>query len=596
MDQLEEIKSKLDIVAFINERIPLKKAGRNYKARCPFHSEDTPSFMVSAERQIFKCFGCGEGGDIFGFTMKYENMEFGEALRFLADKAGVKLEREYQKEASSRKEILYKINYLAAEFFQYLLTKDKSGQQARQYLTKRNITSHSVKQFKLGYAPDSWEILGQFLQKRGYQLADILQTGLIVAKSQGRGYYDRFRGRLMFPVFDLQGNVVGFSGRIIIEKTEAPKYLNSPETPVYNKGRLLYGFFQGKEKIRQTKEIILTEGNIDIISAFQAGVENVVAPLGTALTESQVSLIKRFAEKVYLCFDTDIAGDKASRRGIELMEKQELDIQVVELKEGKDIDECLQKDRLCLEKGVKTAVSIYDFYLHSAMQRYNLEDPFAQNKMAQELLPVFGRIPNQIVRSHYLQKLAENLEINEAEIFQAAERFRRSEGTRGKSAPLVISAKGESRGMKLSKYLLLLILQKEDLSYKDLVAIEPDYFESKIVVQIVEKLRQYLQEEKQFLISEFYAKLEPEEVKLGDELLLQDLSYLTETEKEKEWESCILELQKIYLRKRLRQSTKKLQETEEIEGSTQILTINEEINQISQQIIKLNQGKKHENS
>jgi DNA primase len=248
VDQLEEIKSKVDIVELISQYLTLKKAGRNFKTPCPFHNEKTPSFIVSPERQIFKCFGCGEGGDIFGFMMKYENMEFGEALRFLAKKAGVKLKAEYQKQTRSDKESLYSANFLSSEFYHHILLKERAGAKAREYLKKRNITMDSVKKFKLGYAPDSWDITTSFLQKKGHDISNIIKAGLAVTKSGGRGYYDRFRARLMFPIFDLQGNVVGFSGRLLGKKTDkAPKYLNTSDTPVYNKSRLLYGLYQAKD-------------------------------------------------------------------------------------------------------------------------------------------------------------------------------------------------------------------------------------------------------------------------------------------------------------------------------------------------------------
>ncbi|KKP69526.1 DNA primase [candidate division CPR3 bacterium GWF2_35_18] len=592
MDQLEEIKSKLDIVTIIGERITLKKAGRNFKARCPFHSEETPSFMVSPERQIFKCFGCGEGGDIFGFIMKYEHLEFGEALKFLAEKAGVKLKQEYKKQATSDKDLYYKINFLAAEFFHYLLAKDKIGQKARDYLKERNIKETSVKEFNLGYAADSWDLLGRFLQKKGYTLPQIEKCGLIVQKTSGRGYYDRFRQRLMFPIFDLQGNMVGFSGRILNSKIkDAPKYLNTPETPIYNKGRLLFGLFQAKESLRQKNEIILTEGNIDIISSHQAGFPNIVAPLGTALTPDQARLIKRYVENVLLSFDIDIAGDKASRRGIEILENEGLNIKVLEFEKGKDLDEALQINKDALNNAVSKAISIYDFYLKSALNRYSAADPFAKKKIAQELLPLFAKIINPIIRAHYLQKLATTLEIEEETIFKEADKYQNRIITPKFSMQVLSKSSEKDLLERLSEYLLTLNLQKEDLTLVDVKSIDIKYLEGEKVILLWTKLVDYLKNNKQFLISEFYATLEPEEVKFADEFFLLDLSYLTEIEKEREEEDCIKKIKELFLRRKQKSLQEEIVKAEEGGLESQLKKMSEEFRDISQKLHELDQSR-----
>ncbi len=587
MDQLEEIKSKIDIVSLIQSYFPIKKAGRNYKSVCPFHSEDSPSFVVSPERQIFKCFGCGEGGDIFGFVMKYEHMEFGEALKFLADKAGVRLEKEYHKQTVSDKDYLYQINQLAADFFHYLLTKESVGEAARAYLKTRAITSESVERFHLGYAPNSWDLLGRFLQKKGFTLEQIDRAGLVVKKSNGRGYYDRFRARLMFPVYDLQGNVVGFSGRILIKKDDAPKYLNTPETPLYNKSRLLYGLWQSREVIRKNKELILTEGNVDIVSAHQGGVDSVVAPLGTALTLQQVQLIKRYAERAYLCFDADLAGDKASRRGIPLLSSQELEIKVIELVGGNDIDECLRKNPKFLAEAMPKAVVIYDFYLASALRRYSTNDPFGKQSIARELIPIFAQIPQSVLKAYYLQKLSQELDIPESEIFKEAEKVPVGQLTQPRVHEIIIKQKSSGRHRLLSEYLLTLSLQKEDLTLEDVGDIEGTYLEGLSAIKLWERLIKYLTDQETFSISGFYATLEPEETKIADNLYLLDISYLSEEEKQAELVMCKSEVKKIFGKKELNRLKKLLRQAESKDDEAQTLVLQQNINEITSLLQKV---------
>jgi len=317
MDQIEQIRQKVDVVELVGEQVVLKKAGRNFKGLCPFHEEKTPSFMVSPERQIFKCFGCQEGGDVYGWLMKREGMEFAEALRTLADKVGIELKSFRPSKEQQVREKLLEINHLASEYYHYLLMTHKLGKKALQYLMKRGITKALMKRFKLGYSSNEWEGLINFLvKKKGYKVEELEMAGLGI-KGQ-RGYYDRFRNRVMFSLFDHRSRVVGFAGRVFEKEETQAKYVNTPETSLYHKSNILYGLEITKEAVKKANKAVVVEGEIDAISSYKAGVKNVVAIKGSALTEGQVELLKRFCENIVLALDADVAGDQAARRKIQM--------------------------------------------------------------------------------------------------------------------------------------------------------------------------------------------------------------------------------------------------------------------------------------
>lgn len=408
MDDIDLIKQKINVVDLISEYLPLKKAGVNYKAPCPFHDEKTPSFMVSPERGIFHCFGCGKGGDIFEFLMEKEGWEFPEALEYLAKKAGVILKRK-KSDHSDQKLRLYQINEKAAQFFHYLLVSHQLGKPALQYLYNRGLTDETIKQFNLGYAPNSWESLTSFLKKKGFKKEDLVLSGLTV--DSPRGGYDRFRGRIIFPIVDTKDQVRGFSGRVL--EVGEPKYLNTPQTLVFNKGELLFGLNLSKNFIRQKGFLVLTEGEMDMILSFQSGVKNTVASKGTALTIDQIELIKKYTDTIVLSFDMDTAGDSASRRGIEMAENAGLTIKVIGLPEGKDPAELILKDPHSWQNAVNEAQSIYDYYLGSVQKRFNLKTAEGKKSAASELIPIWGKIADPITFEHYLQKLAALLGMDE---------------------------------------------------------------------------------------------------------------------------------------------------------------------------------------
>lgn len=425
MDDVELIKQKLNIVDLIQEYLPLKKAGVNFKANCPFHQERTPSFMVSPERGIWHCFGCDRGGDIFKFLMEKEGMEFKEALEMLAQKAGVILKRT-SKDSDGRQR-LYLANQKAQQLFHYLLTEHILGQKAHQYLKKRGLTYTTISTFGLGYAPQSWETLTKFLKKRGFLEAELTSAGLAVPSRDG--CYDRFRGRIIFPLSDLQNRVLGFSGRVLgsgepVQPAGGPKYINTPQTVIFDKSHFLFGLNLTKGEIRKLQEAILVEGEMDMMLSWQAGIKNVVASKGTALTASQIELLKRYTPTLSLCFDIDPAGDAASRRGIELADQAGLNLKVVSIEGGKDPgDICLNKPA-AWQKMVREATPIYDYYLQAATRRFDLKKADSKKAVFAELLPIWKKIADPIVKEHYIQKLAAMLQVKEELVREQLERLK----------------------------------------------------------------------------------------------------------------------------------------------------------------------------
>ena len=460
---VEEIKKRLDIVEYIGNFIALKKAGRNFKAVCPFHSEKTPSFVVSPERQIWHCFGaCGEGGDVVKFLMKWENITFVEALRELAEKTGVTLRKISLEDRVWRKrERYFNMNAVAAEFFEYLLTKTKFGEKGLSYLKGRGIKPVTVKKFQLGYAPSSWDSLGLFLKKKKFDEAEIFENGLTVKGERGN-YYDRFRGRLMFPIKDSRGYVVGFSGRSLDAAEKQAKYINTPETPIYHKRESLFGIDLAKEAIKKEKNAFVVEGEFDTISPYQNGFTNFVAVKGTALTAEQLMLLKRYTEKISLALDADVAGEESAKRGIEEAEKLGLEVAVVKLPVGKDPDEAVRSDMGAFKKAIKKPIPIYDFLIESAQKKYPEETSFAKKKIGDEVIPFLERITNPIVKSHYVKKIAKVLGVSETSIEVMMQKIKRKKREMSSFKPALKSKSKEDRQLIIERYLLSHVFQHEN--------------------------------------------------------------------------------------------------------------------------------------
>ena len=574
MDEIEQIKQKIDIVEFINQYTPLKKAGRNFKAICPFHQEKTPSFVVSPERQIWHCFGsCGEGGDIFTFLMKWENIEFYEALKILAKKAGVKLERsQFQSPKFKVKEKIYEINHLAGELYHYLLTSHKVGIKALDYLTARGIKKSLIKTFSLGYAPASWRTALPFLRKKGYAEEEMEKAGLVIKKRNG--YYDRFRGRIVFTLKDHRGNVVGFSGRTLEKEMSGAKYINTPETLVYHKGDLLYGLDLAKKAIRDAKEVIVTEGEFDVISSFQAGIKNIVAIKGSALTENQVKVLKRFTENITLALDSDLAGDQATRRGIETADQNGLFVKVIELPKGEDADSLIKKDVDSWKKAVQSSIPVYDFFLNSAFNRLGGEKAQEKKQIAKELLPIWAKMTDAVVQAHYVKILAQRLKISEESIMRALAKLEKNSAMAGqpfgqkpgsKKTDAFFPTSGKSREEMLEEYFLALLLKLKKVKKFVNLCFEEDileFFETSVIKKILKKLKKYFDEKDDFKIAIFAKELPKELIPMLDRVYLKNVeeNFKTEGKKQKEIEKIFREIKKLFLRKQLKILAAKIKE------------------------------------
>lgn len=408
---LEEIRLKVDIIELVSSFIPLKGAGRSYKALCPFHPEKTPSFVVNPEKQIFHCFGCGAGGDVFSFLMRYENVTFPESVEILAEKAGVVLpKRGVSSGVENQKKMLFEVMEKASQVFEKILLTSSAGQEGRDYLKSRGLDRKIAEVFRLGFCPMEEEIVLKEFRRLNLPEELLEKTGLLGEKEQGR--YLRFRARLIFPIFDVQGRVVGFGGRALGDRL--PKYLNSPDTVLFNKSHLLYGLHGAKKSILEKGQVILVEGYIDVISVFRAGVENVVASLGTAFNENHVRLLRRFSQEAVVAYDGDEAGLEASLRALEIFLDQDVIVKIVKVPDGHDPDSFIRaKGKEAFENLIRTAPSMIDFKINILSQRYNGETESGKLTIAHEVLKTVGRLKSAILQDHYLQALSGKLKISE---------------------------------------------------------------------------------------------------------------------------------------------------------------------------------------
>jgi DNA primase len=422
MDAVEQIKSRINIADLLREYIELKKAGANWKALCPFHSEKTPSLMVSEDKQIWHCFGCGIGGDIFGFAMRIEGLEFPEALKILAKKAGVELPK-YDPAATSQKTKLADVLEAAAVFYATELLRSPA---AMAYLKKRELADEAIKTFRIGFSPQQWDALLKFLMAKGFGQQDIALAGMAIRKEDG-GFYDRFRGRIMFPIFNHLGNIVGFTARVLPELDDGKmgKYINTPETAVYKKSQILYGLNFAKQDIKKEDAVIVVEGNMDVIALHQAGFKNVVATSGTALTREQVDLIRRHTQNIIMSFDADSAGIEAAFRGIDVALAQGLNVKILEMPKNefneplaKDPDELVKKMPQLWRAAVNFPKSVIDFYIDTNLARFNLSDPRKNSEFCGLILAQIKKIKNPVERSLWIKKLSRVSGVDEKDLRQ----------------------------------------------------------------------------------------------------------------------------------------------------------------------------------
>ncbi|MBI2051027.1 MAG: DNA primase [Parcubacteria group bacterium] len=409
----EQIKDRIDIVDVVREYVPeLKKTGINWKARCPFHQEKTPSFTVNPGKGFWHCFGCAKGGDIFSFIQEVEGIEFPDALRMLADRAGVTLEKADREQESKRSRTLELLRH-AANWYHQALLKAKSAEYSRAYIAERAITDTTRDNWQLGFAPDAWEGVSTYLKSRGFRDDEIASAGISSTNDRG-SQYDRFRNRLMFPIQDVHGSVVGFTARKLNQEDVGGKYINTPETEVYKKSSILYGLSQAKQEIRKQDLAVIVEGNMDVISSHQAGVTNVVASSGTALTPEHIKLLARYTKNIALAFDPDAAGQTAALRGLEVAWREDMSISVVGLPEAADPDNLIKQDSKKWQDAINHRVPLLDWVFGRATRENDITAAAGKKNAARSILSWIARVSDPIEQTHYLQKLSSLIHVDEA--------------------------------------------------------------------------------------------------------------------------------------------------------------------------------------
>ncbi|HSR10414.1 MAG TPA: DNA primase [Thermodesulfobacteriota bacterium] len=431
-EKVNEVRQKASIVEVVSDFASLRKAGKNYLGLCPFHSERTPSFTVNEEKGMFHCFGCGVGGNVFTFVMRTSQITFPEAVKALAKRYGVVLpERELSEEEKRRRDLrarLFDLNDAAADYYHRILVSGKEGEEGRKYLEARGLSRETIEEFRLGFAPNSWDSLVRHLQGKGFPLKTAETVGLVIPRKEGSGfegrpgYFDRFRRRVMFPIFQESGRVQAFGGRIVAEDTgesgvPAPKYMNSPETPLYSKGQTLYGLNVSKGAIREKGFAVIVEGYMDLLSLVQAGFRNVVASLGTALTPAKLALLGRFTPEAVLIFDGDESGQKAAQRSLEIFLQEGISARVGTLPAGQDPDSFVRKEKgPGFERILSEALPLVEYLFQQAVLRHDVRSVEGKVRIVRELLPALDRVADPLERTLYVERFAQRLGIKEAQI------------------------------------------------------------------------------------------------------------------------------------------------------------------------------------
>ncbi len=482
-DVVDQIKARLDVVDVVSEKVVLKKAGKTLKGLCPFHVEKTPSFIVFPETGTWHCFGCGAGGDLFNFVMQSENVGFPEALSLLASRAGVELQRG-QRESHSDEGVakLYAVNDAAAVYFRSMLDSP-AGSRTRGYLQDRGISTDSVDQFQLGFAPDAGAGLAHHLLQQGFGRSEVLEAGL-AGENESGGLYDRFRGRLIFPIRDPGGKLVGFGGRALAKEAQ-PKYLNTPQTPLFDKGGCLYAVDRAKQEIRHTGQAVIVEGYVDALMAHQHGFRNVVAALGTAVTDRQLSLLKKWASELCFALDPDEAGQAATARGlavamdalersatpvptwkglVEYVYKLKTSIKIIGLPAGKDPDDVIREGPAQWRQLVQSAVPVEEFFLERVRRKHDLSTAGGKAAAVEEAMAVIGEIPEPVQQAHYVQRLAAMVGIEESILLQQARQCHRRRPEAAAAAPRRVE---DQPGADLEAYCLAMILKSPALLEKE---------------------------------------------------------------------------------------------------------------------------------
>lgn len=570
MDSISQIKSKLDIVDVVGSYITLKKSGRNYSANCPFHGEKTPSFMVSPELQIYKCFGCDANGDMFTFVQEIEGIDFVQALEQLAEKAGIELEKKDFDPTSLKKKKIFEINQITTQFYQQLL-KHPSAKEALTYLkNKRKLKDSTLEEFKIGYAPNSYDILYKFFIKKGFSVQELLDAGVIVKRYDGNGYIDKFRNRIIFPLLDITGKTIGYTARVL-DKSE-PKYLNSPETLIFHKHTYLYGLDKTKVNIK-TEGAVFVEGQMDLISAYQNGIRNVIATSGTSITPEQLQLIKRYSDDITFCLDSDNAGIKAAYRAIELAEKQNFNIKVIAIPTPyKDLDELLNAGGDLASETIKNAVNAYDFFIADKLKKYNKNEAYGKKQIIEELKPLLSKISNQILLESYLKDLEKELDID-IKTLEEIIKFNKNieEVTKVKEKPIDKSIKNDVE----THFLAMLIKSEIDVIKAYLYNFDPVEWSNPNIKDLLQVLSGFAQNESKFEITKYTNSLNEKQKEFIKNLYLQDIQFDI-----KELEETINRIRKIGGKEKIKRLTEEIKLAEKQGDQKRVEKILKDIEEI----------------
>lgn len=594
MSQIKRVKDATDIVGVIGSRIELQRAGSSLKANCPFHGEKTPSFFVNEVMQRYKCFGCGESGDVINFLEKYEGMTFAEALEYLADQAGIKLEKFVKSEKDQDRDKLLEILDLARQYYVYLLNEHEAGKIARDYLKDRGTNSESIKLFQLGFSLNKWDGLFNYLtKKKKYNPKLVERAGLIISK--GNRYYDRFRGRLMFPLKNHRGQVVGFSGRVLEKDVKEAKYINSPETELYHKSEMLFGFSELYQEIRKKKEIVVCEGEFDVISSAQAHVNNVVAVKGSVLTKEHVKLISRVAGKAILALDRDSAGIEATKRAIEIAKGSGIELRVANLEavqksgeELKDPDDIARSDPKAWREAVTSSVSVYEFLIQVSIKLNDPKTPEGKREIILDLAPVFDQIEHAVEKDFYLKKLASILEVKKELVADDLKKavIAKKKGVAHKSVVAKPKPKKKvTQQEKLEKYLIFLLLNFNISEVKNKAL---EVLHLPFSISGMKTFLQQLIDSKKNNLKEIMAEL-PDDIKVTISEIYLNPSYLKHIEDlsvTDEWDKILKRFKKEMVKNEVRRITLELDRL----GAKEDLSEEDEKRQIEllQKIVELN--------
>lgn len=574
-DVIEEIRSRLNLVDIVSEYLQLKKAGRSYMGLCPFHHEKTPSFTVSPDKQIFHCFGCGTGGNLFTFVMQMENIGFPEVAKMMAKRAGVELPEKQEsataKKKNTEKEHIRKAHLLAMEFYHYILLKSAHGKKALEYLQKRGLSKETVLTFRLGFALDSWDSLRTFLVKKGFQEKFLIRAGLLQARSSGKGSYDKFRNRIIFPIFDVRGQIIAFGGRILGQGE--PKYLNSPETLLYDKSRHLYGLNLVRQEIRQRKKAIIFEGYMDVISTYQSGINYGVASLGTSMTEHQAYLLRNQTEEVYLAYDPDEAGQAATTRALEVLKEAGALVKVAELPKGLDPDDYIRKyGKETFEKNIiGKALPVIEYQLKRIKSSYNLSKREEIIQYGKKVIPFLASITSAIERDSYINKISEETNISQESLRQEIKEYPKK--NKGNRKSFVSYNNGSARqnisrqvsGRQLSKEkaqekLLAIFLSNQDFVAKAKQEISVEFFDHELLAKVFEKIFNLFESKESINAAKLVNYFQQQEIKNLLTKISTDNTIVGK--EEKIYQDCLYRLKKTHIESRMEAIEKQMKNTD----------------------------------